>query len=312
MTSQAVPGWVAPLLVGALLAVGVYGVAVADEFAARLATARSTGLRAVAGAPLRRAAWLLCQQVAQTERPDTATWLLAPAAYLGLAAAALTVVPLAEGVTVADFSTGIVVWGAAEALAIIAIFLFGWSPNSFFPLLAGYRFVAMALSYELISMFVLIAVAVPAESLQISAIVADQQDLWNVARQPLGLPLFLVVALGVSFWGPLNLAGGMDAAGGVTAEASGLRRLVWAAGRAAMLVTFAAMAAAAFLGGWWGPVLPGWAWMALKTAAVVAILVAAGHLLGQVRPERIVTLLWTVLLPVAFVDLAVAGLGALP
>jgi hypothetical protein len=99
--------------------------------------------------------------------------------------AALALVPVAPGVAVADVRTGIVVFGAAEALAIVAVFLHGWSPNSPFPLLSGYRFVGVALSSELLSMFVLIAAAIPAESLSIGAIVDSQAGLWNVVRQPL-------------------------------------------------------------------------------------------------------------------------------
>jgi NADH-quinone oxidoreductase subunit H len=204
-----------------------------------------------------------------------------------------------------------VLFGAAEALAIIAIFLEGWSPNSALPLLGGYRFVAVALSYELLSMFVLIAVAVPAQSLQVTAIVASQHGLWNVIRQPLGLPLFAVVALGVCFWGPLNTAAGPDLAGGIAAEASGVHRLLWSAGRAAMLAVFSAMAATAFLGGWLGPWLPGSVWLVIKTAAVAVVLVAAGHLIGRVSPARFVRRAWTVLLPLAFLDLAIAGVEAL-
>ena len=222
------------------------------------------------------------------------------------------VVPFAPGLAVADFRVGIVVWGAAEVLAIVAIFLHGWSPNSLFPLIGAYRFVAVALSYTLVSMFVLIAAALPAQSLQFTEIVQAQQGLWNVVRQPLGLPLFLVVGLGVTFWGPLNVADSSDLAGGSDGETSGSARLVWQVARSAMLVAFAAVAAATFLGGWYGPLLPGWLWMVAKTVLLLLVLVVAGHLLARVPTERLVLVTWTVLLPLSFLDLVVAGLEALP
>lgn len=261
--------------------------------------------------PIREAALLAVRQPSTTERPDAAAWALAPALYAGLAAAGIAVVPWSRSFSIADVDSGIVLWGTVEALVIVAIFLHGWSANSLQPLLAAYRFMAVGLSYLLLSMFVLIAAAIPAGSLRLSRIVDAQAGLWNVVRQPLGLPLFVVVALGSATWGPLNLADGDDLSAGTAAEVSGLHLLVWRAARAAMLTAFAAMGAAVFLGGWHGPFLPGPAWVAVKTFGVLAVLVGAGHLVARVRAERFVTWCWLVLLPLAFVDLGMAGLEAL-
>ena len=193
----------------------------------------------------------------------------------------------------------------------LAIHLQGWSSNSYLPLVGGMRFVAIGLSYELVSMFVLIAAALPAQSLAVGEIVASQSGVWNVVRQPLGLPLFLVVALGIAVWGPLDQAVGDDLAGGVGAESAGPSRFVWELGRHALLAVFAAMAAAVYLGGWHGPVLPGWAWMLVKTLAVLGLVVWAGERLPRPTPERFVRLTWLVLLPLSFLDLLIAGLEAL-
>lgn len=309
MTAQA-EVWAAPLLTAAVLLAGVYVVAVLDAAAAAVVSGAGVGRSVLAG-PLRRAALLVVQQPSATERPDAASWALAPALYTGLAAAGLAVIPWSASFSVADVEAGIVLWGTVESLAIVAIFLHGWSANTHQSLLAAYRFLAVGLSYLLLSMFVLIAAAIPAESLQLSRIVESQHGLWNVVRQPLGLPLFAVVALGSATWGPLNLADGDDLSGGTTADVSGRPRLVWSGARAAMLTSFSAMAATVFLGGWQGPVLPGPAWVVLKTLFVLAALVAAGHLFARVRTERFVTVCWLVLLPLAFVDLVIAGVEAL-
>lgn len=296
----------------ALLLVAPYVVAVSDLLIGRAVAGMALHPGSALADPLRRAALLLRQESVTTERPDAMLWALAPAAYGALAVGAFAVVPVAAGVAIADVPSGIVLFGALEALAIVAIFLHGWSTNSPLPLIAAYRFVAIALSYELLSMFVLIAAAIPAESLQVGAIVASQDNgLWNLVRQPLGLPLWLIVTLGVTFWGPLDLADSRDLAGGTSAEASGPARLAWILARGAMLVTFSAMGAAVFLGGWSGPVLPGAVWMLLKTLVLVAVALGLGHLVGRFATERTFTLLWVVLLPLAFLDLAIAGVGSL-
>lgn len=292
-----------------ILLVGAYLAEVFDHATAAVVSRRPPSLALLE--PLRASALLLRQDSMLTERPDVLLWVVAPAAYAAVAAGAVAVVPLAESVAIADVRTGIVVFGAFEALAIVAIFLHGWSPNSHLPLIGGFRFVALGLSYELLSMFVLIAAALPAESLQVSAIVDAQAAMWNVVRQPLGLPLWIVVTLGVTFTGPLNLADGADLAGGSSLEASGRQLLLWRVARGGMLTVFCGMGAASFLGGWHGPIVPGWAWMLLKTTALMALVSWVGHRVGRIPSERAVVLLWTIGLPLSFLGLLAAGIEAL-
>lgn len=289
-----------------LLVLGTWATAVIDRLA--FTGVAGGGTRAAALAPLQRGAALLMQQQNATERPDLINWPLAPAFYLGLAAAGLSVVPLAPGVALADFDAGIVLWGAVEALTVVVVFLHGWSANSQLALIGGYRYVATGLPVMLVSMFVLIAAALPAESLTVSAIVESQRAGWNVLRQPLGLVLFLLLGLSLGLRGPFNYGDSADIAGGTVTEVSGAQRLAWEIARLAILVSFAAMASAVFLGGYLGPFLPGPLWLLIKTLAVLVVLVAAGHALARTPPARMLTLLWTVLLPLAFVDLAVVGL----
>ena len=289
--------------------VGIYCVAALDcAVAARITgQQRSNSLLL----PLQSAARLWYAPHNQTETPDMPAWRLAPILYLMLAAMGLALVPWSRGFVPVDLTTGIVFWGAIEPLATVLIFLKGWAPNAHFPLLGAYRYVALGLSYILVSMFVLIGVALPAESLQVSAVVDAQAEMWNVIRQPLGLPLFLIVGLGVSFWGPLNFVDAGDLQGGAASEDSGRIRLLWKMGRAGMLLSFSAIAASAFLGGWQGPWLPGPVWLVLKTLAIVLVLVILGHRLPRLAPERFMTTAWVVLLPLAFLDLAWAGVEAL-
>lgn len=261
--------------------------------------------------PLRDAAVLLTRETIRTEAPDDLNRRLAPVLYLSLAAIGLSVVPFAPGLALVESPVGIVIWGSCEALTIVAVFLHGWSPNAPFPLIGAYRYAAIALPVMLPSMFVLIAAALPAESLSVVAIVESQREIWNVIRQPLGLPLFLAVALTLTLRGPMDYAGGADIAGGTSAEDSGGGRALWQAARLAMLVAASALAAAVFLGGPLGPWLPGPVWLWLKTAAIMALVVLAGHGIARTTPSRMLGLLWTVLLPLSFLHLAVAGVLAL-
>ncbi len=293
----------------AILAAGVVATAVVDA----LVGAKIAG-DAFGGAlrrPFARASVLLVQQRTTTERPDAQAWALAPAALAALAASGAAAVPLGRGLAAGDVPDGIVLFGAAMALVMVAVFLHGWSSNSLFPLFGAYRFAAQALSYEMPLALVLIGTALPAQSLSVGDIVESQAGLWNVVRQPLGLPLFLVATAGLAFWGPFSLPDSADLSGGTSAEASGPALLAWRAARAAVLVAASSMASASFLGGWQGPLLPGPVWMVLKTLMVVSVVVVAGHRLPRLRLERFVIVAWTVLIPLSLLDVFGAGLLAL-
>ncbi len=300
----------AVIVVFCVLAVGGYLVAVLDRAASCLIAGRELSSDVLLD-PMRSAAWRLSQQTVRTERPDAPIVAIAPAIYLTLAAAGLVIVPMSEGFVGADLPTGVVVWGTIEALIIVAVFFHGWGPNSPFAMVAGFRFIAVGLSYGLISMFILIGASLPAESLSISAIVDSQASLWNVIRQPLGLPLFLLVALGATMRGPFDVIDSRDLAGGSSVESSGVDHLLWSAGRHAALTSFAVIGSALFLGGWHGPLLPGSVWMLLKSVFLLVVLVAASHAAAGVPPRRLITLLWLGALPASFLALAEAGLVAL-
>jgi NADH-quinone oxidoreductase subunit H len=305
--NEPAPVGVALVAVSISLLIGIYVVAITDRLVAGAVSGHRVGVGEAVMGPARTAALLLSQSRSTTERPDAAGWALSPALLAGLAAFALAFVPLAPGLVVADADTGFVAYSAAIAFVMIAVFLHGWSPNSPFALHGAYRYGAQALSFQIPFLLAMLATTLPAESLSIVRIVEAQEPLWNVVRQPLGLPLYLLVGLGVSFWGPLNLPDAADLAGGTSVEDSGPARLLWGAARSSMLVAVAAMGAASFLGGWFGPVLPGPVWMILKTLALLAIIVIAGHVLARVRIESFVIVAWVVLIPLALLNVFVSG-----
>lgn len=298
-------------LVALLLVAGSYVIAVGDQWTEALVGGRRVRARTLIAAPVYRAALAMTTSRTTTERPDGPGWALAPTLLTGLAALALAMLPLAPGLVAADPETGFVVFSAAIAFVMIAVFLHGWSPNATLPLHGAYRYGAQALSFQIPFLLAMLATALPAESLSLVRIVEAQAPLWNVIREPLGLPLYLVVGLAVSFWGPLNLPDGDDLTGGTSAEDAGSARLLWGVARASMLLAVAAMGAAAFLGGWHGPILPGPVWVIVKTLTLLVLILAAGHLFARIRIERFVLVSWVVLIPLALLNVFVSGASLL-
>lgn len=270
-------------------------------------TARAEGARtgALTG-PLQETARLMRQRRRTTVAADSLLWRVGAAGLLVTALLMVTVVPLGKW-TLLDLDVGVVWFNAMDVMVWALVWLAGWGPNSAHSLVGGYRFLAHALGYELPLMFALVAPAVAAGSLNIGVVAAAQQDLWFVVWMPLAFGVYCIGVLAFSVWGPFAPALGTDIAGGVVAELSGVDRLLFLAGRYALLAAGAAFAVPMFLGGGSGPLLPDWAWVLVKTLLLLSILVAVRRRLPAVRPDLFLEVGWVVLLPAVLLqDLLVA------
>ncbi|GGZ59773.1 hypothetical protein GCM10010387_61930 [Streptomyces inusitatus] len=292
--AEPAPPWAALVLPLALALVAT-ALATAD--------ARSTG-------PGREVLRLLVQQRRITRAADVplvrlATTLLPVAAVLAAAVLPLGFRP------VSDLPDGIVWFNAMEALAWAAVWLAGWGPNSTLSLIGGYRFLAQGLAYELPHMLAITTAALGAQSLRVGAVADAQAGLWFAVWMPAAFGIYLLSALAMAFWGPFDQPVGRDTAGGAAAELSGVDRLVFLGGRRLLLVVAAAFSVPLFLGGGHGPLLPGWAWTLIKTAAVLGLLLWVRRRVPTVRTERYMELSWVVLTPLAVAQALVVAVVVL-
>ncbi|NNU26239.1 NADH-quinone oxidoreductase subunit H [Isoptericola sediminis] len=296
--------WAGPVVVAVALLLGLV-LAVMDALARR---APAGGRRAdVLVAPVRDGARMLLERRGTTIAPDRLLSTVAVLAVPVLALMSAAVLPFG-GRSVVSTSADLVWFNAAEALLWAAVWLLGWGPNAVHPLVGAYRFLAQGLAYELPLMFAIITVGVGAGSLRATDVVAAQAGgAWFLWTMPAAFVVFLIGAAAFAFWGPFGAPAGTDVAGGVLAETSGVDRLLVQVGRATFLGVAAATAAAWFLGGEDGPGLPGPVWYALKTLAVMALLVGMGRRWPVVRPERFADVAWVVLLPATVVQSAVVA-----
>lgn len=237
---------------------------------------------------------------------DSLLWRIGGAGLLLMALMIITVVPLGQW-TLFDLDVGVIWFNAMDVLAWAFVWLTGWGGNSAYPLVGGYRFLAHGLAYELPLMFALVAPAVGASSLNVGTVAAAQEHLWFVVWMPVAFLAYCLGVLAIAVWGPFSPALGADLAGGVTAELTGVDRLLFQGGRYALLAAGAAFAVPMFLGGGAGPLLPAWAWMLVKTVALLAVLVWLRRRLPALRPDLFMEVGWLVLLPAVLLqDLLVA------
>lgn len=298
------------LVVPALLAIfSVAAVAADAALAARAAGRRVTG--AVLAAPLAEMPRLLAAQRRITPAADALLWRAGLLAVPVAGVLAALVIPFGT-VTASRMSVGVVWFNAMEVLTWAAVWMAGWGANSVLSLVGGYRFVAQGLAYELPWMFALICAAAGAQSLNAADIAGTQQHhLWFAVWMPAAFVVYLASVYAFSFTGPFAYPAGRDLAGGVAAELSGPDRLALQAGRWLLLTAGAGMAVPLFLGGGAGPLLPAWAWSAVKTLAVIALLVWGRRRLPVIRADRYAELAWVVLIPLMIVQALVVALVVL-
>ncbi|GIM85106.1 NADH-quinone oxidoreductase subunit H [Salinispora arenicola] len=295
-------GW-APVAAGLLGTLAVAAALLDGTLAGRATGARSAMVR-----PVGEVARLLRQRRRTTVAADRLLWRVGGAGLLVMALMIVTVVPLGRW-TLFDLDVGVVWVNALDVLAWAFVWLAGWGANSAYSLVGGYRFLAHGLAYELPLMFALVAPAVAASSLRVGEVAAAQQGLWFVVWMPVAFVVYCLGVVAMAVWGPFSPALGDDVAGGVTVELSGVDRLLFLAGRYALLAAGAAFAVPMFLGGGAGPLLPAWAWVLVKASVLLALLVWLRRRVPALRPDVFMEVGWLVLLPAVLAqDLLVAVL----
>ncbi len=308
MADPSLPGWSVLVLPMVLAVMTWAAVALDGALTARAAGGPAGGAAVLA--PLRETARLLIGQRRTTPAADRVLWRVGGAVLPVAAVLAAAVMPLGQR-PVADLSIGVVWFNAMEVLAWASVWMVGWGANSVLGLVGGYRFVAQGLAYELPHMFAIITAALAAGSLRMTSIVDAQTGLWFVAIMPVAFVVFLLSTVAMAFWGPFDGPVGRDVAGGAAAELSGVDRLVFAGGRWLLLVVSAATAVPLFLGGGAGPLLPAWAWVAVKTTAIMALLVWLRRRFPTVRMDRYTEFAWLVLIPLTIAQALVVALVVL-
>lgn len=237
-------------------------------------------------------------------------WLYhgAPPLLLAAAVLALGMVPWSAGFRGIDLETGAILYSAALAYVAPAVFMAGWGAGRPLSVVAGFRFVALMLAYEMPVVMAVTAAGTPAASLRPAAIVEIQHTVPLALSQPLAFALFVPSVMAIAFVPPFDLPQApSELGGGAFSAYGGPQAAVVRLAQRVLLVGAAGMTAALFLGGWHGPLLPGWLWMALKTVAVATAMLWAGRRLPRAEIDRLLPFAWKVPVPLAILAILWAG-----
>ncbi|MBX6378036.1 MAG: NADH-quinone oxidoreductase subunit NuoH [Clostridia bacterium] len=239
---------------------------------------------------------------------DRWVWALAPAVMFVPAAAVFLVLPVAPGFSLRDLNIGVVYIVAVTSFTAIAYFMAGWGSNNKYSLLGAMRSVAQLVSYEIPLVMSIVGVVMAAGSFSLQQIVKAQSDLWFIVPQFLGFVVFYVASLAELNRIPFDLVTGeSELVAGYLTEYSGIRWAMFMFAEYTALFTSSAVATSLFLGGWHGPLLPGWVWFLIKTYALIFVAMWIRWTLPRVRIDQVLDVGWKFLLPVSLLNVVLTG-----
>lgn len=240
---------------------------------------------------------------------DRPVFVLAPMLAMVTALLGFAVVPIAPRIGIAsDLDIGLLFVLAAASLSVYGVVLGGWASNNKYSLLGGMRAAAQMVSYEVFMGLSLMGVVVMAGSFNLFDIVEAQRGMWFIVPQFLGFIVFTIAGIAETHRLPFDLPEGENELGaGFHTEYSGMKFGMFFIAEYVAIMLVSAMVTTAFLGGWYGPLLPPAAWFLLKTSVFVGFFILLRAALPRPRYDQLMAWGWKLLLPLALVNLLATG-----
>lgn len=217
--------------------------------------------------------------------------------------------PFGEGLIGADVNIGLFYFIVVVDFIVLGIALGGWGANTPHAVEACYRIIAQLLAYVIPLGLAIIGPIMMARSLSTVDIVTAQADagLWYFIPQPIGFALYLVCGLMQTYRAPFlePFADRIDQ--GILGFYGGWKAVCWRLALSGLLFIVSAMGAVLFLGGYAGPLLPGPAWMLLKTFGLMALMLWLGSRVRLLTIDEMLRLAWKILIPVGLANVLIVG-----
>lgn len=198
---------------------------------------------------------------------------------------------------------------AVMGVGVIGKLMAGWASANKFSLLGGLRTAAQLMSYELPMVLAAASVAMAAGTLSLPGIVDAWQWYW-LPWQIIGAFVFFTAGLAELQRPPFDMPiADSEIIFGAYTEYTGLRFALFLLSEYVGILVVSALTAVLFLGGWHGP-LPddlGWLWTILKTFALAFVVIWLRVTYPRLREDQLMRFAWTVLIPLALVQLALTG-----
>jgi NADH-quinone oxidoreductase subunit H len=146
--------------------------------------------------PLADGLKLMCKEIIIPSKSNKIIFLIAPVITFSLALIGWAVIPVSEGMVLANINVGVLYLLAISSLGVYGIIMGGWASNSKYAFLGAIRSSAQMISYEVSMGLVIITVIIATGSLNLSEIVIKSQSLpWYI--DVLLLPMLVVFFISI-------------------------------------------------------------------------------------------------------------------
>ncbi len=262
--------------------------------------------------PLADAVKLVIKEDIIPSSADRALFWIAPVIVFIPAFMIWVTIPATQNLVLQNLELGLFYIIAFAVVGILGLVLAGWGSANKYGVLGGLRSAAQLISYEIPVILVVVAVAILAESLDLTVIVEGVEGSETIKGQsdypfllvfPLGLVIFFIAGLAEVGRTPFDIYHAeSEVVGGPFVEYSGAHWSVFFLAEYINTFAIAALTALLFLGGWLGPG-PDWlgiGWIFLKVYAVILVIFWVRGTFPRLRIDQLMAFAWKVMVPLSF------------
>lgn len=264
--------------------------------------------------------------------PDGADrFLFNLAPFVVMIAAMLILAPIAfaKGFQIWDINIGVLYVSAVSSISVIGILMAGWASNNKYSLLGAMRSGAQIVSYELSAGLSIICIVILSGSLQLSDIIASQENGWWIFKGHIpaiiAFVIFIIAVTAETNRAPFDLAEAeSELTAGFHTEYSGMKFALFFLAEYVNIFIVCAIGATLFLGGWMPFHIGNWAafnhimdyipsslWFFGKTFFLIFIIMWFRWTFPRLRIDQLLNLEWKYLLPISMFNLLLTALVAI-
>ena len=246
---------------------------------------------------------------------------LAPFVVMIVAMLIMAPIPFAKGFQMWDLNIGVLYVTAVSSVSVIGILMAGWASNNKYSLLGAMRSGAQIVSYELSAGLSVISIVVLTGSLQISDIIASQQDGWWIFKGHIpaiiSFVIFIIAVTAETNRAPFDLAEAeSELTAGFHTEYSGMKFALFFLAEYVNIFIVCSIGAILFLGGWmplhigtWQgfnhvmDYIPSSIWFMGKVFFLIFVIMWFRWTFPRLRIDQLLNLEWKYLLPISLFNL---------
>jgi len=252
---------------------------------------------------------LIGKQLINPREIDPVLYHIAPALVFFPVILGLSLFPIDPSWMIYDFNVALVLVFTFAGIGVLGIFMAGWGSNNKYALIGAMRSVSQNIAYEIPLILSALSVVLMTRSMSLHEITLAQSSWWFILVQPVAAVIYFVAGVAETNRAPFDIPEAeSELIAGFHTEYSGMRFAMFFLAEYTNMVIVAMVATTLFLGGWQGPILPGWVWFFAKVYFLIFVMMWFRWTFPRLRFDQLMNLAWAVLIPLSILNLLVTAL----